>query len=90
MIDPLTVHLPGLCVQHAGTGEEGWAHMSHMSWTSRWRLCGASFMAKTGDPGTSPWTCLNISRTSLSLATCVAGRERRSNMLPFLWPGLVR
>ena len=39
--------------------------MSHMSWTSRWRLCGASFMAKIGEPGTSPWTCLNISRTSL-------------------------
>ena len=29
---------------------------SHSSWTSRWREAAASFMAKIGDPGTSPCT----------------------------------
>lgn len=28
--------------------------MSQISCTSRWRLAGASFMAKMGEPGTSP------------------------------------
>ena len=48
-------------------------HLSASSCTSRWRLCGASFIAKMGDPGTSPCTCLNTRRTSSSLRTCGGG-----------------
>jgi hypothetical protein len=45
-------------------------YSSQISWTSKWRDCGASFMAKIGDPGTSPCTCLKLARTSSSFNTC--------------------
>ena len=55
---------------------------SQMSWTSRWRDGGASFIAKMGDPGTSPWTCLKELRTSSSPRTCAG--------TPLLSPECVR
>lgn len=54
------------------------AHLSASSCTSRCLLCGASFIAKMGDPGTSPCTCLNTNRTSSSLSTCAPGGHGRA------------
>jgi len=50
-------------------------HWSQSNCTSRWRLWGASFMAKMGDPGTSPCTCLKAIRTSSSLPTYTTATE---------------
>ena len=50
------------------------SYSSHSSWTSRCLLWGASFMAKMGEPGTSPCTCLKAIRTSSSFITCMMGQ----------------
>lgn len=39
-------------------------YSSHSSCTSRCREVDASFMAKMGEPGTSPWTCEPASHES--------------------------
>ena len=57
---------------------------SHSSWTSRWREAAASFMAKIGDPGTSPCT-YKRSMHSVRNGFCAA---RTGPAIIQLWQGM--